>query len=88
MTHSLVRIVPDQNITYTCSKVTIVGEGPATSGCFMEKRDGFELEVCACRSRLGELPCNSAQSSQDSLVLFRLTFIVLIIFHLPINWSF
>lgn len=52
--------IADQNITYTCSKVTIVGEAPATSGCFSEKLDGYEVEVCACRSRIGDKPCNSA----------------------------
>lgn len=68
-------LLADLNITYTCSKVTIVGEGATTSGCYKQKLDGYETEVCACRSRIGEMPCNSSTAmNRNSLLAVTVAF--------------
>lgn len=54
--------------------MTIVNEGATTSGCYKQKLDGYETEVCACRSRIGQMPCNSASTNRVSLLAVILAF--------------
>lgn len=70
------------NITYFCSKITTVTDDvsqPATSGCFRQNKNGYDVQVCACRSVVGREPCNFAKINFASLylVLILSSFVVL-----------
>lgn len=59
-----------------CTKVNIEGKA-VTSGCYTDKSNGREVEVCLCESGAGRYPCNYANSNslQTTIVLFTMTFI-------------
>lgn len=61
-----------ENTTFTCTKVNIENEGPITSGCFSEYHDGREIEVCVCRSGVGQIPCNAGARIQANKFILRL----------------
>lgn len=44
-----------------CAKVQSIGEGSVDSGCYTQSgRDGYEMEMCVCKSGTGVFkPCNS-----------------------------
>lgn len=55
-----------ENITYSCTKVNIENEGPITSGCYSQVIDGHEVQVCVCKSNVGQIPCNSTQRNKEN----------------------
>jgi len=56
--------------THACSRVTVEGEGPMTSGCVTSMANNSRtIEVCACTSINGYLPCNSGQHPYNSLTV-------------------
>ncbi|GAB0091540.1 uncharacterized protein DMENIID0001_063950 [Sergentomyia squamirostris] len=69
-----------QNITYFCTKVNIENEGAATSGCYTEYRNGREIEVCICESRVGQRPCNDAtEIISHNIGLFVIGFVIIVL---------
>lgn len=66
-----------ENITYMCSKVTIENEGAAKSGCYSEYQDGRQIEVCVCKSTIGEIPCNAGENN----FYFQLSFFYFVLFN-------
>lgn len=59
------------------------GGTAVTGGCFVEKNNatGREIEVCACQSKAGDYPCNSANSIFTfNMTLFSIIAIFLIKF--------
>lgn len=67
-----------ENITYTCTKVNLVDEGPITSGCYSQYDNGREIQICVCRSNNGEIPCNGT-STITILLYQKLTFSIIYI---------
>lgn len=52
-----------QNVTYMCTKVYAVDEGPVTKGCYTQTVDGYDVELCVCESSPGPYkPCNGGTS--------------------------
>lgn len=69
-----------ENITYTCTKVNIEDEGPVTSGCYSEYQNGREIEVCVCKSAIGNIPCNKGiRAISNEMVLLITSLLVAII---------
>lgn len=47
------------NATYMCTKVQEVGSGAITSGCYTQSVEGYDIDLCVCKSDYGlSLPCN------------------------------
>ncbi|KAI4462459.1 atp-dependent (s)-nad(p)h-hydrate dehydratase family member [Holotrichia oblita] len=59
-----------QNATYMCTQAYTADRGYETSGCFKQRVDAHDIEVCLCESVAGARPCNGATSLQISLLLF------------------
>jgi hypothetical protein len=56
--------------THACSRVTVEGEGPMTSGCVTSMANNSRtIEVCACTSFNDAQPCNSGQHPYTSLTV-------------------
>lgn len=53
-----------QNVTYMCTKVYAVDEGPVTKGCYSQSVDGYDVELCVCESATGPYKsCNNGMSN-------------------------
>ncbi|XP_071856934.1 uncharacterized protein [Bombus fervidus] len=60
------------NTSSFCGKVIEDDIIPITSGCYKESIEGYILEICACQSRRGNMPCNSSVNVNYT-VIFMIT---------------
>ncbi|XP_074096279.1 uncharacterized protein LOC141525624 [Cotesia typhae] len=68
------------NSSYFCGKVIEDKTVAIDYGCYTQKRDGHTIEVCACKSNGGHIPCNSSPEICNSLnKLVVITFFIYLI---------
>ncbi|XP_018368272.1 PREDICTED: uncharacterized protein LOC108764496 [Trachymyrmex cornetzi] len=60
------------NISYFHGKVTEDQVTPIISGCYLKYTEGYTIEVCACKSKNGNvMPCNSTiRNRYSTLIIF------------------
>ncbi|XP_078040213.1 uncharacterized protein LOC144471740 [Augochlora pura] len=68
------------NATVFCGKVVEDAITSITSGCYKQKKDGHTIELCACQSRKGAMPCNASNAISSNffslvILLFTLAYI-------------
>ncbi|XP_020291580.1 uncharacterized protein LOC109858581 [Pseudomyrmex gracilis] len=69
------------NVSYFCGKVIEDQTTAITAGCFVQYTEGYTIEVCACRSRDGSMPCNSTiRNTYSMLIIFIATSISLFMY--------
>ncbi|XP_024893719.1 uncharacterized protein LOC112468670 [Temnothorax curvispinosus] len=62
------------NVSYFRGKVTEVL--PVTSGCYVQYTEGYNIEVCACKSKNNSMPCNSTVRNTHSLLIISVATVV------------
>ncbi|XP_076298551.1 uncharacterized protein LOC143217805 [Lasioglossum baleicum] len=64
------------NQSFFCGKVIEDDVAAITSGCYEDKKEGYNVGLCACRSRKGAEPCNASSSINYSIFMLLIIFFV------------
>ncbi|KAL6435250.1 hypothetical protein ACFW04_005369 [Cataglyphis niger] len=65
------------NASYFCGRVIEDQAITITSGCYVTYTEGYAIEVCACKSEAGRIPCNSTIRNTYSILI---TFIAILLY--------
>ncbi|XP_012279958.1 uncharacterized protein LOC105699499 [Orussus abietinus] len=68
------------NSTHFCGKMIEDTTTAVTSGCYSQQIRGHTVEVCACRSRNGSVPCNDSTANNISVIIMS-SLLLTIIYH-------